>query len=309
MRGERCSSSSSSSIRGWGLRPKDEDAAGGRRWRSRSPPREGHSAAGEATAVPLKRRKEEPGFVSAAAAAKKEEPRGRVKEEGRTPRRRRQHERDDGGFEWGGREATRALDEQNAYDKPALRPNFEPSGLLEKDEGAPLAAPLEKNGVPLKHTPPEDEHMPDKKWRLYEFKKANRKSLAKADEEPSKVMHIHRRTSFLLGKDERVCDITLLHPTISKQHAVLQFRKRSDGVVPYLIDLESTNGTFLNGERILSARYVELREGDTVRFGKSSREFVLLHSGSVDVHVSYEDFLKQQEAEKKQQQQQQQQQQ
>ena len=28
---------------------------------------------------------------------------------------------------------------------------------------------------------------------------------------------------------------------------------------PYLIDLESTNGTFLNDERIESSRYIELR--------------------------------------------------
>ena len=91
-------------------------------------------------------------------------------------------------------------------------------------------------------------------------------------------------------------------------------------VLPYLLDLGSTNGTFLNAERIEAHRYVEvrasagewrigacrsrwaltgfwplkfacvlfffpgpvlqLREGDTLKFGNSSREFVLLNEQS-----------------------------
>ncbi len=45
---------------------------------------------------------------------------------------------------------------------------------------------------------------------------------------------------------------------------------------PYVLDLESTNGTFLNGKRIEPARYIELREKDVLRFGESSREYVLM---------------------------------
>ena len=48
-------------------------------------------------------------------------------------------------------------------------------------------------------------------------------------------------------------------------------------VIPYVLDLNSTNGTFLNGERIEGSRYYELREKDTLKFGESTREFVLLH--------------------------------
>jgi smad nuclear-interacting protein 1 len=47
-------------------------------------------------------------------------------------------------------------------------------------------------------------------------------------------------------------------------------------VRPYVIDLESTNGTALNGERVAPARYVELRSGDNLRFGQSTREYVLV---------------------------------
>jgi smad nuclear-interacting protein 1 len=42
------------------------------------------------------------------------------------------------------------------------------------------------------------------------------------------------------------------------------------------MDLESTNGTFLNGERIESSRYYEILENDMVKFGHSEREYIFL---------------------------------
>jgi smad nuclear-interacting protein 1 len=87
-----------------------------------------------------------------------------------------------------------------------------------------------------------------------------------------------------------VVDIPLDHPSCSKQHAVLQYRAvevedeemgTTKIVKPYLLDLESTNGTFVNGDRLESARYYELREKDVVKFGLSTREFVVLHELSV----------------------------
>ncbi|ROT76967.1 putative smad nuclear-interacting protein 1 [Penaeus vannamei] len=79
------------------------------------------------------------------------------------------------------------------------------------------------------------------------------------------------------------------HPSCSKQHAVLQYRlvtyNREDGtkgrtVKPYILDLESANGTYVNNRRIEPRRYVELLEKDVVKFGYSSREYILLHEGS-----------------------------
>lgn len=54
----------------------------------------------------------------------------------------------------------------------------------------------------------------------------------------------------------------------------------ASAVRPYLMDLGSTNGTFINGERLESQRYYELLEQDTIRVGNSSREYVLLHDNS-----------------------------
>ena len=42
----------------------------------------------------------------------------------------------------------------------------------------------------------------------------------------------------------------------------------------------STNKTFLNGKPIEPRRYYELKEQDTLKFGFSSREYVLLHEHS-----------------------------
>jgi len=47
-------------------------------------------------------------------------------------------------------------------------------------------------------------------------------------------------------------------------------------VKPYLMDLNSTNKTFLNGNELEEARYYELREKDVMRFGQSMREYVIM---------------------------------
>lgn len=105
-------------------------------------------------------------------------------------------------------------------------------------------------------------------------------------------------------------DLPVDHPSCSKQHAALQYRlvpfTRDDGSVgkilrpvlrvtsnasltfvgkrvrPYLIDLESANGTFINNKKIDPKKYVELLERDVIKFGFSSREYVLLHENSKD---------------------------
>ena len=46
-------------------------------------------------------------------------------------------------------------------------------------------------------------------------------------------------------------------------------------VVPYLMDLESTNGTKLNGKIIEGARYYELMERDVLLFAES-HEYVFM---------------------------------
>jgi smad nuclear-interacting protein 1 len=51
---------------------------------------------------------------------------------------------------------------------------------------------------------------------------------------------------------------------------------------PYIMDLESTNKTFLNGDQIEPARYYELREKDLLKFAFSSREYVIMNAGKIE---------------------------
>ncbi|KAK3577837.1 hypothetical protein CHS0354_000235 [Potamilus streckersoni] len=126
---------------------------------------------------------------------------------------------------------------------------------------------------------------PKKRWRLDPFK----------NDEDLQVLHIHRQSAYLIGRDRLVADIPVDHPSCSKQHAVLQYRmvdlKREDGtfgkrVAPYRIDLDSSNGIYVNNEKIEPRRYVELFEKDVIKFGYSSRDFVLLHEMSDTSNVA-----------------------
>jgi smad nuclear-interacting protein 1 len=88
-----------------------------------------------------------------------------------------------------------------------------------------------------------------------------------------------------VGREAAVADLLVEHPSCSKQHAAIQFRHsmkvneygdRKSLVRPYVIDLESANGTLLNGEKIAPTRYVEVRDKDIVKFGLSEREYVFM---------------------------------
>ncbi|EJK44443.1 hypothetical protein THAOC_37015, partial [Thalassiosira oceanica] len=104
-------------------------------------------------------------------------------------------------------------------------------------------------------------------------------------QEPAEA-RVPNTSAYLFGRERKVADIPVDHPSLSKQHAVLQYRAlptRSElggptklRCKPFLMDLESTNGTFINGVRLESARYYELKRGDVITLGASSREYVLL---------------------------------
>lgn len=77
----------------------------------------------------------------------------------------------------------------------------------------------------------------------------------------------------------------MAHRLLSLVSSRLVEYTRADGTVgrrvkPYIIDLGSGNGTFLNNKRIEPQRYYELKEKDVLKFGFSSREYVLLHESS-----------------------------
>lgn len=153
-------------------------------------------------------------------------------------------------------------------------PNFKTSGKLTEDKNT-------VNGVVIKYSEPADARKPKRRWRLYPFK----------GEKALPVLYIHRQSAYLMGRDRKIADIPLDHPSCSKQHAALQYRlvpyKRANGtdakqIRPYIIDLESANGTMVNNVKLEARRYHELMERDVIKFGFSSREYVVLHEQSKD---------------------------
>ncbi|XP_015117083.1 kanadaptin [Diachasma alloeum] len=91
------------------------------------------------------------------------------------------------------------------------------------------------------------------------------------------VVDLSKQSFFVVGRLP-VCDIPLQHPTISRYHAILQYRETGDernGSGYYLYDLESTHGTFWNNCRIRPKTYVKLKGGHMIKFGCSQRKFII----------------------------------
>ncbi|KAI0947162.1 hypothetical protein AcV7_009660 [Taiwanofungus camphoratus] len=171
-----------------------------------------------------------------------------------------------------GRSRSSSKHEDSAEDK--AKPNFAPSGLLAA--ATKTVKHADGTSTVLKYHEPPEARKPVVGWRLYVFK----------GKEQVDLLHIHRQSAYLIGRDRTVADLSVDHPSCSKQHAVIQFRQVQDrnefgdvkgAVKPFIIDLESTNGTHVNDEAIPVSRYYELKPGDVIKFGESTREYVLLH--------------------------------
>lgn len=172
---------------------------------------------------------------------------------------------------------------EDAKPTPEVKPNFGLSGALSKDTRTGNVY----KGVVLKFKEPPEGRTPNTQWRLYVFKPNNKNNDGKNDD-LVETLHMSKQSAYLFGRNADVCDVVLLHPSLSSQHAVLQYRAvpNTEGKLscrPYIMDLESTNGTFLNKIRIDAARYYELKKGDVLTFGASTREYVFLteHTTSV----------------------------
>ncbi|KAA6418821.1 MAG: FHA domain-containing DDL-like [Trebouxia sp. A1-2] len=179
----------------------------------------------------------------------------------------------DAGPEQWGKPGNQPDAKQGKEEKPEPEANFALSGKLAAESNT-------VKGVVLVHQEPPEARKPSQMWRLYGFKNG---------EPIDKPLYIHRQTCYLFGRERRVADVPLDHPSISKQHAVMQYRHTDkpgadgmmhSGVRPYLMDLGSANGTYLNNDRIEAERYYELLEKDMIKFGHSTREYVLLHAQS-----------------------------
>ncbi|KAL2072081.1 hypothetical protein VTL71DRAFT_11424 [Oculimacula yallundae] len=159
------------------------------------------------------------------------------------------------------------------------KPNFAPTGLLAAASNSVTQA--DGTAIALKYHEPAEARKPPARdeWKLFVFK----------GPEILETIDLSLRSCWLVGREVSVVDMLAEHPSVSKQHAVIQFRyiekknefgDKTGRVRPYLIDLESANGTALNKEEIPPSRYLELRDKDMIQFGHSTREYVLMLSKS-----------------------------
>ncbi|XP_062535936.1 kanadaptin [Armigeres subalbatus] len=108
------------------------------------------------------------------------------------------------------------------------------------------------------------------------------------------VDHLENKAFWIFGRLPN-CDINMAHPTISRYHAILQYRAAVDDAAKdesdeeeeskpahitiepgwYLYDLNSTHGTFLNKQRLRPKTYVRVRVGYMIKLGSSTRTYIL----------------------------------
>lgn len=186
----------------------------------------------------------------------------------RLPERRIKREDREATKEWTPPVKEEEGEPSNEPPKEAEKPNYKQSGALAKETNT-------VNGTVLKYNEPAEACMPKHTYKLYIFE----------GDDIVDTVNLSQQSWHLMGRDKKVCHLLLEGNSISKQHAVIQFRQISSRdkygdthvhVKPYIIDLESSYGTQLNAQDIPPSRYVELRSEDVLKFAKTKRDYVFI---------------------------------
>ncbi|AOT69097.1 FHA domain-containing protein [Geosporobacter ferrireducens] len=88
------------------------------------------------------------------------------------------------------------------------------------------------------------------------------KLINRKDTLPFKVKEVYPLAASVIIGRKNESDIVIKDPFISNQHAQISLDEGSY----FLEDLDSANGTYLNGERIMDA--VKLQNGDRIKIGQ-----------------------------------------
>lgn len=159
--------------------------------------------------------------------------------------------------------------------RPTILPDFRPSGLLELESN-------NKEGILLKHVEPADACEPN---TFYAKTSIGQRTLYKLmvyrDESLLQEYELMDKSSYIVGRasgETVVADIPIEEETCSKQHCVIQFRQQKSQLKAYLMDLESSNKTSLNGDEIPSSHYIQLHPGDVISSLDSRYDLVFVNS-------------------------------
>lgn len=189
--------------------------------------------------------------------------------------------RSGGNFHFGRRRRNRYEAKRNEQSsKKRLKVVMKPSGILNYSATKHL-----KGSAKSFYTEPEDAAVPDAKFRYHLFKFIGDKE--------SEIPLITGSSYLTVGRDPKSVDITIDKNSeggglVSKIHAVLQFKRSKDDpslINAFILDLNSTNGTFLNGSKVElpKKRYIQLKSQDRLKFGDfdSPIEFVLVEDNTM----------------------------
>lgn len=90
------------------------------------------------------------------------------------------------------------------------------------------------------------------------------------------IVYIIKSYPFYIGSAEGVNQLTIPDKTVSREHAVILEKLYEQGEEGYILrDLDSTNGTWIDGKRMKSGSQKKLRNGATIYFAKKAYKFLL----------------------------------
>eukprot|EP00960_Hanusia_phi_P075135 768377-Hanusia_phi.AAC.7 len=80
-----------------------------------------------------------------------------------------------------------------------------------------------------------------------------------------------RRREIRIGKSE-ANELVIGHESVSRSHAVMGYDERKQAV---WVEDASSNGTWVNGEKMETGRRIELKSGSKIKFGEDQEVYVL----------------------------------
>ncbi len=155
---------------------------------------------------------------------------------------------------------------------PIEQVSFVPSGLLWQSNSFSSAS--RSSSLSSSYRPPLDSCSPTEVWRLFPFDRSS------TSHSP---LYLSSQPYYLIGSAPS-CDLILPFSSISPYHAVLQYRSDSSNssiVRLYLLDLNSSGGSFIGRQPIETAKFVQLLDKDIISFGECEREFVVMNEQNV----------------------------
>jgi len=145
--------------------------------------------------------------------------------------------------------------------------NEDSDEVKELEDNLKSASELKTQTIPLQYLEPSWGGLPDKPYHLEILKNGTIVDTVK----------LENKSFFTIGRLP-VCDVPFEHPSLSRYHAVLQFKTNPSPEKPvgfYLFDLDSTHGSFHNKKKCFPKTFYRLRVGHMLKFGGSTRTVLL----------------------------------